>query len=78
MTAEITRILQRIADGDQAAFDELMPRMYAEMRQIADRHMRKNRVGHTLQTTALVHEAYLKLQGGGLQWNFRQPHSTWG
>ena len=61
MSAEITRLLQRITTGDRAAFDELMPRMYDEMRKIADRHMRKNRVGHTLQTTALVHEAYLKL-----------------
>lgn len=47
--------------GSQAAFDELFPLVYAELRRIAAREMRHERPGRTLQTTALVHEAYLRL-----------------
>jgi RNA polymerase sigma factor (TIGR02999 family) len=47
--------------GGQAAFDELFPLVYAELRRIAAREMRRERPGRTLQTTALVHEAYLRL-----------------
>ena len=47
--------------GDQAAFEALLPLVHDELRQIARRHMRKERQGHTLQPTALVNEAYLRL-----------------
>jgi RNA polymerase sigma factor (TIGR02999 family) len=47
--------------GNQAAYDELFPLVYAELRRIAAREMRREKPGRTLQTTALVHEAYLRL-----------------
>jgi DNA-directed RNA polymerase specialized sigma24 family protein len=47
--------------GDQAAFDELVPLIHDELHRIARRHMRFERTGHTLQATALVNEAYLRL-----------------
>jgi RNA polymerase sigma factor (TIGR02999 family) len=49
------------SDGDRAALDQLMPLIYEELRRLAHRYLRRERVGHTLQTTALVNEAYLKL-----------------
>jgi RNA polymerase sigma factor (TIGR02999 family) len=58
---EITRMLARWADGDQAALGELMPLVYAELRKLADHYMRQERPDHTLQPTALVHEAFLRL-----------------
>jgi RNA polymerase sigma-70 factor (ECF subfamily) len=58
---EITELLRRIREGDSAASNDLMPVVYAELRRIAARHLRKERPEHTLQPTALVHEAYLKL-----------------
>ena len=59
--AEITRLLRAWAGGDQAALDRLTPLVYSELRKVAGCYMRKERPGHTLQTTALVHEAYLRL-----------------
>lgn len=59
----MTQYLERMSDGDARAADELLPLVYDELRRIADRQMRHERVGHTLQPTALVHEAYLKLVG---------------
>jgi RNA polymerase sigma-70 factor, ECF subfamily len=57
------RMMLRIAwsKGDQAALRELVPIIYDELRRLAKFHMRRERAGHSLQTTALVHEAYLKL-----------------
>lgn len=60
---EITQLLKAWGDGDQAALDQLMPLVYDELRRIAGRYMRQQAPGHTLQTTALVHEACLKLIG---------------
>lgn len=60
-TAEVTQLLLAWSHGDAAAFEELLPLVYGELRQIAERYLRRERVGHTLQATALVHEAYLKL-----------------
>lgn len=54
----VTRLL---ASGSQAAFDDLFPLVYGELRRIAAREMRDEKPGRTLQTTALVHEAYLRL-----------------
>jgi RNA polymerase sigma-70 factor (ECF subfamily) len=60
---DVTSLLQRWADGDRAALDALMPVVYAELRRIADAYLRRERSGHTLQPTALVHEAWLRLVG---------------
>lgn len=57
----VTRLLRAWRGGDAAAFDELMPLVYNELRTLAQRQMRRERSGHTLQATALVHEAYLRL-----------------
>jgi RNA polymerase sigma factor (TIGR02999 family) len=57
----ITGLLQRFADGDKTAFDRLMPVVYAEMQRLAGSYLRNERPGHTLQPTALVHEAYARL-----------------
>ena len=58
---EVTRLLLAWNAGDKAALERLMPLVYAELRQLAERHFRKERRGHTLQPTAVVHEAYFKL-----------------
>jgi RNA polymerase sigma-70 factor, ECF subfamily len=60
---EITRLLQAWGDGDERALDQLMPLVYEELRQAAHRHMAREAPGHTLQTTALVNEVYLRLAG---------------
>jgi RNA polymerase sigma factor (TIGR02999 family) len=57
----ITQLLRQWSDGRREALDELMPLLYDELRRQARRYLRKERAGHTLQTTALIHEAYLKL-----------------
>jgi len=59
----ITVILQELSTGDKVALDQLMPLVYAELRKLASRHLHLERTGHTLQPTALVHEAYVKLIG---------------
>ncbi len=61
LTEEITQLLQQWSDGDQEASEKLMPLLYAELRQMAHRYMRRERPDHTLQTTALINEAYLRL-----------------
>ena len=60
---EVTRLLAELGRGDTGALDRLVPILYNELRQIARRHMRGERLDHTLDTTALVHEAYVKLVG---------------
>jgi RNA polymerase sigma factor (TIGR02999 family) len=57
----ITQLLTKWSKGDQSALDELMPLVYEELRRLASAHLRRERAGHTLQPTALVNEAYLKL-----------------
>lgn len=59
--ADITELLNRWHEGDRNAFDELVPRVYGEMRAIAAHLLRGERKGHLLETSALVHEAYLRL-----------------
>jgi RNA polymerase sigma factor (TIGR02999 family) len=59
--SETTQLLRAWAAGDEEALDQLTPRVYQELRRIAGRLMRNERPGKTIQTTALVHEAYLKL-----------------
>jgi len=60
---EITRLLQAWGDGDERALDQLMPLVYEELRQAAHRYMAREGTGHTLQTTALVNEVYVRLAG---------------
>src|SRR5439155_20144714 len=57
----ITQLLTAWSDGDEAALDALIPVVYDELRRQAARYLRHERAGHTLQTTALIHEAYLRL-----------------
>ena len=59
--SEITALLQAHAAGDAFALDQLLPRVYQELRRIARNRLRRERVGHTLAATELVHEAFLKL-----------------
>ncbi len=59
--SETTQLLRAWASGDPGALEQLTPRVYDELRRIAGRFMRDERPGRTIQTTALVHEAYLKL-----------------
>jgi RNA polymerase sigma factor (TIGR02999 family) len=60
---DITRLLGEWARGNGGALDVLMPLVYAELRRIADGYLRRERTGHTLQPTALVHEAWLRFSG---------------
>jgi RNA polymerase sigma-70 factor, ECF subfamily len=60
---EITRLLQDWSSGDEQALEKLTPLLYKELHRMAHRYMRKERPGHTLQTTALINEAYLRLVG---------------
>lgn len=61
----VPQLLERLRAGDQSVLNELAAALYDELRRIASRHLRGERREHTLQTTALVHEAYLKLFSGG-------------
>ncbi|CAN5339017.1 ECF-type sigma factor [soil metagenome] len=60
---EVTKLLQASAAGDRRAGEELLPLVYDELRRLAAHHLGEERSGHTLQPTALVHEAYLRLVG---------------
>lgn len=66
---DVTGLLHKIADGDADAAAELVPLIYDELRKLAAHFMARERDDHTLQTTALVHEAYLRL--------VEQRHATW-
>lgn len=69
---EVTRLLADWSKGDTSALDRLIPLVHAELRRIAQSQMRQERPGHTLQATALVNEAYLKLAGqDGFEWHDR-------
>jgi len=59
--SSITVLVHAYANGDRVALDRLLPLVYAELRRIAQKHLRDERPGHTLQPTALVHEMYAKL-----------------
>ncbi|MFO0875201.1 MAG: sigma-70 family RNA polymerase sigma factor [Phycisphaerales bacterium] len=69
---DATRILGRMAEGDARAADELLPLVYEELRALASAFMRAERKGHTLQPTAIVHEAYLRMvQSTSAHWSSR-------
>jgi RNA polymerase sigma-70 factor, ECF subfamily len=61
LSVDVTRLLRAWAGGDEAALDQLTPVIYAELRRRAHSYMKNERRGHTLQTTALAHEAWLRL-----------------
>ena len=60
-SGDLTQLLVEWSAGDEAAFDQLMPAVYDELHRLAARHLRRERGDHTLQTTALVHEAYIRM-----------------
>jgi RNA polymerase sigma-70 factor (ECF subfamily) len=62
-TTSITVLVHEYANGDKAALDRLLPLVYSELRRIAQKHLRDERPGHTLQPTALVHEMYARMAG---------------
>jgi len=69
---EVTGLLQAWSNGDQAALDKLMPLVYAELHRLAKRYMGREHEGHSLQTSALVNEAYLRLvDAHGVRWQNR-------
>lgn len=71
--AAVTALLARAHQGDGAATEELFPLVYDELRDLADRYLTREQPGHTLQPTALVHEAYLRLVGpAGTTWENRR------
>ena len=71
--SDVTRILSAIERGDEQASDKLLPLVYQELRKLAAAKLSNEKPGQTLEPTALVHEAYLKLLGGedGKQWDGR-------
>lgn len=72
LSQNITHLLKEWSDGDERALDRLTPLVYEELRQQAARYLRRERPGHTLQTTALIHEAYLRLiDAKDVQWQSR-------
>lgn len=76
MTAEpdhdVTRLLAEACGGDKIAAEQLLPRLYGELRRLARTRLAREQPGQTLQATALVHEAYLRLIGPGVQgWDSR-------
>lgn len=61
MSDNVTKLLLQISKGDESAVDKIFPLIYGELKKIANNYLRNERVNHTLQPTALVHEAYFKL-----------------
>ena len=66
--AHVTQLLRQWKEGDERAFDELLPLVYDELKRVASRQLSGESPGHTLHTTALVHEAYVRLAGAEVQW----------
>src|SRR5262245_62049348 len=72
MPSDVTELLQAWAQGDKDALEELAPLVHNELHRLAKRYMKRERLGHTLQATALVNEAYLRLIGWkDVQWKNR-------
>ncbi len=68
----VTRILQAVSEGDKQAAEDLIPLVYGELRKLATWRLKQEAEGHTLQATALVHDAYMKLSVGEQQWDGRK------
>jgi RNA polymerase sigma factor (TIGR02999 family) len=69
---DVTQLLHAWRAGDQSALDRLMPLVYDQLRDLASRQFAREQTGHTLQTTALVHDAYLRLMGANVRWEDRK------
>ena len=69
--SDVTRILSQIESGDPSAAEQLLPLVYEELRKLAAAKLANEKSGHTLQATALVHEAYLRLVGGETPRSYR-------
>jgi RNA polymerase sigma factor (TIGR02999 family) len=69
--AEVTRLLQQWSEGREGSLDALVPHVYGELRRLAAQYLRRERQGHTLQATALVHEAFVKLVDQQAAWRNR-------
>src|SRR5205085_4169783 len=72
--SDVTQLLDRIEQGDSRAADQLLPVIYDELRQLAAQKLAQEKPGYTLQATALVHEAYLRVASGAKeqQWDSRR------
>lgn len=68
---DVTGLLLAWSDGDKAAYDQLVPLVYDELHRLAHRYMSRERQGHTLQTTALLDEAYMRLVDQKVRWQNR-------
>ena len=76
-TPDITRLLVDWSEGRREALDQLMPVIYQELHKIAGSYLRRERAEHTLQPTALIHEAYLRLVGSNVP-SFRSRSHFYG
>jgi RNA polymerase sigma factor (TIGR02999 family) len=63
MSECVSELIRRLREGNRSALDELVPLMYSELRKVASAYLRNEKVGHTLQPTALINEVYLRLAG---------------
>lgn len=70
--SQTTRLLKAVHAGDRAAAERLLPLVYGELHRIANAYMRRERADHTLQPTALINEAYLRLIEDDVDWNSRE------
>src|ERR1700754_1821918 len=68
---EVTRLLKAMKSGDHTASEKLLPLVYEELHRLAKSYMRRERPDHTLQATALINEAYMKLAQQDVDWNNR-------
>ncbi len=71
LSEEVTQLLVAYKNGDQQALEQVFPLVYNELRRLASSYLRREREDHTLQPTALVHEAYLRLLGQNVEWQNR-------
>jgi len=69
---QVTELLRRWREGDHAALDSLLPLVYDELRRVAHNYLQRERLDHTLQSTAVVHEAYLRLVEGAIEFQNRE------
>lgn len=69
--AEVSQLLLAWKNGDEGALARVLPLVYEELHRLAHKHLRHENTGHTLQTTALIHEAYLRLVGADVRWEGR-------
>jgi len=76
--SDVTRILSQIEQGEEQAAEELLPLVYDELRKLAAVKLAQEKPGQTLQATALVHEAYLRLVGGGKESGTEEPKNQKG